>query len=137
MPRWFLLLLLFAVSVAAEELLVVTNPANDIGPLDAAQLRQIYLGKRRYWKTLKLFPINLPPANPLRKRFEREVLHMTPSALDAYWMKEHYLGHRPPYRVESVESVIRFVRKLKGAIGYIPKHRLSGNLKVIYRIKDE
>ncbi|WP_201352864.1 hypothetical protein [Hydrogenimonas urashimensis] len=137
MVRRLAFILLLGLILRAEDLLVVTNPSNDIGPLDAVQLRQIYLGKRRYWKTLKLFPINLPPGNPLRRKFEIHLLHMTPSALDAYWMKEHYLGRRPPYRVESIESVIRFVKKLKGAIGYIPQHRMSRDLKVIYRIEDE
>ncbi|BAF72022.1 hypothetical protein [Sulfurovum sp. NBC37-1] len=136
MLKFLFAFLLLSVAVSADDLLVVTNASNDINTVTPFQLRQVYLGKRRFWKEMKLLPLNLPPQNKLRKKFEKNVLHMSPSALDAYWMKEHYLGHRPPYRVESVESMIRFVKKVKGAIGYIPERKAVKGIKVIYRIKE-
>ena len=52
-------------------------------------------------------------------------------------MKQHYQGHRPPYRVESVKSMILFVKKVKGAIGYIPQSQVNKEVKVIYRFHEK
>jgi hypothetical protein len=99
------------------------------------ELAKIYLKKRRFWKETKLLPLNLPPNNDYREKFEKVILGMQSEKLDAYWMKQHYQGHRPPYRVESVKSMILFVKKVKGAIGYIPESWLDKDLKIIYRFQ--
>lgn len=97
----------------------------------------IYLKQRRYWKSVKLVPINLPPDSKLRKYVEKNLLKMDHFQLESYWLRQHYKGVRPPYRVESIESVIRFVKKVKGAIGYIPLSKLDKDLKVLYKEKNQ
>jgi hypothetical protein len=81
---------------------------------------------------VKLVALNLPPQDPLRKTFEHEILDMSSAQLDSYWIKQHYKGYRPPYRVESIASMILFIKKVEGAIGYIPLSKLDQDLKVIY-----
>ena len=57
---------------------------------------------------------------------------MSAQKLKNYWIKQHYKGHRPPYRVESVKSMILFIKKVKGAIGYIPLSKVDKSIKIIY-----
>jgi len=102
--------------------------------LTQGQVRMIYLKKKRFWGELKLVALNLPPQNILRKTFENNILNMNSEQLDNYWIKEHYKGYRPPYRVETVESMILFIKKVEGAIGYIPIDRVDKDLKVIYEV---
>ncbi|KYJ85841.1 hypothetical protein [Sulfurovum riftiae] len=134
MLKYCFVCILFGTLLYSEDLLFITNMSNGIETLGTSELRLIYLKKRRFWKETKLVPLNLPPDNKLRKRVENNVLHMPALALDEYWMKEHYLGHRPPYRVDSVKGMILFVKKVKGAIGYIPESKLVPGVKVVYRV---
>ena len=134
-----MVLLLFS-ALLSEDIVVIANSASGLTSLRKAELRMIFLGKRRFWHELKLLPLNLPPQKITRQKFEQNILNMDAEKLDTYWMIEHYKGHRPPYRVESVESMILFVKKVKGAIGYVPvsmlKGKARGGVKVIYRIKE-
>jgi len=119
-------------SLAAEPYVVITHPQSAIDTLSKSQLRMIYLKKRRFWNDTKLVALNLPPKHMLRQTFEEDILQMNHSQLDDYWIREHYKGHRPPYRVESLKSMLLFVKKVKGAIGYIPASKVDAGVKVIY-----
>lgn len=116
----------------AEQFVLVANPKNPINSLTRPQAKAIYLKQRRFWGDMKLTTLNLPPDHALRRTFEKDVLKMTQNELDQYWMKQHYKGYRPPYRVESVQSMLMFVKKVEGAIGYIPKSAVDKEVKVIY-----
>lgn len=116
----------------AESYVVITHPKTPLDSLTQWELKAIYLKQRRFWKDTKLTTLNLPPDHPLRKEFENDILQMPKRELDQYWMKQHYKGYRPPYRVESVQSMLMFVQKVEGAIGYIPKSALNSDVKVIY-----
>ncbi|WP_373030886.1 hypothetical protein [Sulfurovum sp.] len=121
-----------SICLSAEKFVVITHPNNPIDTLTKSQLRMIYLKKSRFWGDTKLVALNLPPTSNLRLTFENEVLKMSYNELDNYWVREHYKGHRPPYRVESVESMLLFVKKVEGAIGYIPVSKIDTGVKVIY-----
>ena len=137
MLRVFLFLFLFIPLLHAQNMLVITNVSNSMEHVTKEELRKIYLKKRRFWKETRLNPLNLPSNNQYRQRFEKDILKMSAEKLDTYWMKQHYQGHRPPYRVESVKSMILFVKKVKGAIGYIPESQLVKGVKIIYRFQEK
>jgi ABC-type phosphate transport system substrate-binding protein len=121
-----------SISLYAEQLVVIAHPKSPIDTLTKSQVRMIYLKKSRFWGDIKLVALNLPPTSSLRKTFENEVLNMSNSQIDSYWIREHYKGHRPHNRVESVESMLLFVKKVEGAIGYIPVSKIDTGVKVIY-----
>lgn len=120
------------ISLGAEPFVLITNPQTSIHTLTLSEIRMIYLKKRRFWDDTKLVPLNLPPHDRLRRTFEDRILKMNTSQLDSYWIRAHYKGKRPPYRVESLKSMLLFVQKVKGAIGYIPKSKVDSGMKVIY-----
>lgn len=126
------ILIIITITLSAEKFVLVAHAKSPIDKLTQAQVRMIYLKKRRFWGEMKLVALNLPPQNFLRKTFENEMLNMNSSQLDSYWIKQHYKGYRPPYRVETVESMILFIKKVEGAIGYIPISKVDKDLKVIY-----
>lgn len=132
MFRMGTIFIILSILLNADKFVLVTDSKSPIDKLTHEQVRMIYLKKRRFWGEMKLVALNLPPQNFLRKTFENEMLNMNSAQLDSYWMKQHYKGNRPPYRVETVDSMILFIKKVQGAIGYIPKSKLDKDLKVIY-----
>lgn len=125
--------IIMSIMLNADKFVLVTHADSPINTLTQAQVRMIYLKKKRFWGEIKLVALNLPPQDLLRKTFENEILKMNSTQLDSYWIKQHYRGYRPPYRVESIESMILFIKKVEGAIGYIPVSKVDKDLKVIYR----
>jgi ABC-type phosphate transport system substrate-binding protein len=138
MLRIILATALLFFSLEAAQFVVIANKESKIGKrLDANEIRRIYLKKRRYIDSLKLIPLNLSASDPLRHSFQKELLYMSERQLASYWAKQHYLGHRPPLTMMSVESVVAFVREVNGAIGYVPKEAVDASVKIIYEYKEE
>lgn len=78
----------FAVIVAAdvEEL-----------ALSRENLSFIFQRKQNFWKNGKrIQPVNLPPANPLRRAFSSCVLGQEPEAMEDYWREMYFHGVLPP-----------------------------------------
>lgn len=137
MLRIILTTALLFFSLQAAQFVVIANKASKIGKdLDANEIRRIYLKKRRYIDTLRLIPLNLSASDPLRESFQRTIISMSDRQLASYWAKQHYLGHRPPLTMMSVESVIAFVREVDGAIGYVPKEAVDASVKIIYEQRE-
>jgi len=130
----FVLLSLMSISLSANEYVVIAN--EDMKKLSKSQIKAIFLKKILYIDDLKIVALNLQARDLVRKRFEKELLHMSFQRLKKYWMKQHYLGHRPPITLKSQNSVKAFVKKVVGAVGYIEAKNLDDNLKVIYRWRD-
>jgi hypothetical protein len=130
MLRIILATTLLFFSLKATQFVVIANKESKIDKgLDANEIRRI--------DTLKLVPLNLSASDPLRESFQKEVLSMSDRQLASYWAKQHYLGHRPPLTMMSVESVLAFVREVNGAIGYVPKEAVDASVKIIYEYKEE
>ncbi len=128
------LMLLGSILVRAENIAVVVGAKSPIEHLEREQIRAIFLKKQRFFNGRALKPINLAPSSPLRKAFEVKVLQMSTEHLERYWIREHYHGHRPPYRVESIPAMAEFVTKVPGAIGYLPEDKVTKKMKVLYWI---
>ena len=115
----------------ANEYVVVSNKR--MKEISKTQLKAIFLKKLTIIDDKKIIPINLEPKDKLRVNFEKRVLKMNFGRLKSYWTKQHYLGHRPPLSMKSQESIIAFIKRVDGAIGYIEKIHLNEDLKIIYK----
>ena len=118
----------------ANEYAVVTR--TELGKITKTQMKAIYLKKLHYLKGKKLLPINLESNNPIRKSFNKHILHMSYNRLKIYWMKQHYLGHRPPLSLHSQKSVKAFLNKVDGAIGYVEMKNIEKNMHILLRWSD-
>ncbi|UFS62349.1 hypothetical protein LOH54_11935 [Sulfurimonas sp. HSL-3221] len=114
------LMLLLSLALNAEEWALVIRADSPLDSLSAAQIRDVYLGKIRYVRDVRLFPLQLGAEDPLRQQFEGETLKLSRAALREWWIRRHYLGQRPPKVVGSAEAVLAYVQQVEGAVGYIP-----------------
>ncbi len=128
--RIFVLLLMFVLSVFAREYGVIVGSTLQAEGLTQENLRQIFLKKRRFLGETKLVPLNQKPNSAIRRSFEKKILHMSHHRLKRYWTTQHYKGHRPPIQLSSDVSVIKFVQKIEGAIGYVDMAKIPKDAKV-------
>lgn len=133
--KLILFLVLSTLYLHAGEYIVVAN--KNMKALSLTEIKAIYLKKLSYTGDTKLLPINLSLRDKVRKSFERNVLHMNFARLNAYWTKQHYLGHRPPLTMKSQKAIIKMVHKIDGAIGYLEKNHIDSNLQILYQWSDE
>ncbi len=134
----FLLLFCFAISLyGSEKFALISNQNFPINNLLEEQIRQIYLKRMHFIKNMPIIPINYIARDPLRNYFEKSMLHLSSKRLKRYWMKKHYEGKRPPLVQSSVESAIIFVKKVDGAVAYIPYSKLPKDVKILYISKEK
>lgn len=133
--RFLLIFLLFTSILFGNEYVVIVN--KNMKKFSNAEIKAIFLKKITFVDDTKIVPINLGANDPIRIKFQEHLLHMSLQRLKSYWMKQHYLGHRPPLSMKSQESIKAFVNKVDGAIGYIDASNADQSIKVIYRWSDD
>lgn len=133
MHRFRVFVLLAATMLGAQEWALIGHPAAELQAMSAKQIRAVYLGKRRFAGSLRLVPLQLSAQDSLRRQFEGEILGMSRDALREWWIRQHYLGVRPPKVMGSAEAVMAYVRKVEGAIGVVPYSMAAdANVSVLY-----
>ena len=132
--RLLFLAFILLTSLFADEYVIIANKHMD--DLTATQIKAIFLKKLLVVHDTNVVPVNLDARDPLRIKFDHDVLEMNFDRLQAYWTKEHYLGHRPPISLKSQESIKAFVKKVDGSIGYINIENVDDNLKILYKWSD-
>ncbi len=133
-------LLIFSLSVSllsADRLAIIANQNFPVKKLQKWQIKQIYLKRIRYIENIPIIPINYKAGDSFRLIFEKNLLNMSSIKLRRYWMKEHYLGKRPPIVQSSVRSAIIFVKKVDGAVAYIPYSKVTKEVRVLYILKEK
>ncbi len=134
--RYFLLFC-FAISLYGnEKLVLISNKNFPLNNLVEGQIKQIYLKRMHFIKDMPIIPINYVARDPLRNYFEKSILNLSPKKLKKYWMKKHYEGKRPPLVQSSIQSAIIFVKKVDGAVAYIPYSKIPKDIKILYVSKE-
>ena len=129
MTRLFLLLttLLLADAAGGAEpgLRVVVNEANPVTSLSREELADLFLKKVSSWGdgTLVL-PVD---------QLERDgILRKSSNAVRAYWQQRIFAGRDiPPPERESDGAVLAFVRRNRGAIGYVSAESSTAGVKAL------
>ncbi|MFK5938460.1 MAG: hypothetical protein QM497_08705 [Sulfurimonas sp.] len=129
-----LFVLFFAFTLNADEYALISN--KDITHLSKNQIKAIYLKKLTMINGQTIIPINLDARDPLREKFNQNLLHMSFERLKSYWTQEHYLGRRPPLSLKSQKSVKKFIKNVDGSIGYINMKNIDKNVTILYKWKD-
>jgi ABC-type phosphate transport system substrate-binding protein len=138
MTRWAALCLLFAVggwcagaaALAAGQpaYVMIVNPANNTGAVESSFVAQAFLKKLRRWPNGETIqPVDLSPSSDVRRQWSLEVLRRSVDSVKSYWRQMIFSGHElPPPEVESDDSVVSYVLKQPGGIGYVS---LGANLR--------
>ena len=130
MVKYFLILI-FVLQVNASNYVVITHKSLQHEKISHLALKMIFLKKLKTFHGLVVVPVNSSLLSPSRKSFEKNILSMSRHKLQAFWIKQHYLGHRPPIILHSPKSILEFVNKVPGAIAYIPQKNFDTNMSNI------
>lgn len=108
---------------------VIVHPNNPLRSADRASVADAFLKKVTRWpdgETIRA--VDLRADNPVRRRFSESVLKRSVGAVRSYWQQRIFSGRDvPPPELESDASVLEFVAKYPGAIGYVAgTAKLSG-----------
>jgi ABC-type phosphate transport system substrate-binding protein len=128
-----LLLLADATAGAEPGVRVVVNEANPVSSLSRDELSDRFLKKVSFWAdgTLVL-PVDQAEDAAVRDTFTREILRKSSSALRAYWHQRIFSGRDiPPLQKDDDAAVLAFVRRNRGAIGYVSAEAPVAGVKVI------
>ena len=112
-------------------LAVIVHPDRD-SELSPAELAQIYLKQRRFWRGREaIVPVNRNAGSAARETFTKQVLAERARHLELYWNRQYYHGVLPPLTLASDEAVKRFVALEPKAIGYIAEGHLDDSVRAV------
>lgn len=134
--KWLLLCsLLVCGSVTATS--VVVNQSVPLESLSLAQLRNIFTLRQTQWPDgSAITVVVLADTAPLHQRFSREQLKLFPYQLNHIWDKHSFSGTgSPPLQVENAGEMLRQLRQIPGAIGYLGQLGTEPGVKEV-RIDD-
>lgn len=118
-------------------MVLITNLENPAEEISKGELGRIYLKQKRFWLNgERCVPIDQPGTSEIRKGFYDVVLGKTPYAMKRYWMQETMTGNaKPPVTLDNSTTVKRYVRKIKGGLGYIYADEIDDTVKIL-RVTD-
>lgn len=125
-------------SLAEADLYVIVNKNNAVQQLDKKQLVDLYMGRLSFFSTgARVLTIDLASDDKNREVFYRVLIDKSVSEVNAYWARLLFTGRAtPPFRVDSEQEVINFIKNNDSAIGYVSKAALTPSVKVVYVIKN-
>ncbi|MDD2369359.1 MAG: hypothetical protein PHQ90_08660 [Sulfuricurvum sp.] len=121
----------------ADPLVIASGENFGVNTINVDEIRGIYTGKQFRLNNKKIIPLNLGIDNPLRSKFEQNILGENKDTLAQYWLQAHYLGHHTPKVFKSQESVAEFLSKVDNSIGYVDEEIAQKyHLKILFRAKE-
>jgi hypothetical protein len=118
-----------------ESFVIIANAKNPVNFAEREFISDAFLKKVSRWddgETLR--PGDLSPSSPARRAFSTAVLRRSVAAVRSYWQQRIFSGRDvPPPELDSDESMLRYVAKYRGALGYVSSTtKLDGSaVKVI------
>lgn len=115
--------LFFNVSAFAENIAIIVNSESPVFAVKASaglnDVKEIYLGKVKYWKGAAIKPVNIKEKEVINKFLEKTCgMHL--SEYQNYWVKAALeTGLDAPKVLETAKEIISFVQREKTAIGYV------------------
>ena len=131
-------LLSSALVPAADETLAVIVAATRPDIPDADDVALMFKRRKVFWRDgSRIEPVNLPADHPLRQRFSRRLLKLSPEALEDFWNEQYFHGVLPPHVLASETAVLRFVAQTPSAIGYLSACLLGAEVRPVLLIEPD
>lgn len=116
----------------AGDFVVIVHPQNPQNQISAADLRQIFTGKKTSWGDGVRIELITQDDTKVHETFTRTILMKSPLQFAMYWKKLFFTGQGiPPDAVAADRDVLSFVSSRRGAIGYIAPASLDGAVKAL------
>lgn len=130
--RWSLLIVCLVSGSAMASGAIVVSPGAGLDSVADSAAARLFLGRSSEIDGVALKPINQDEGQPIRERFEQEVLGMTGARLRSHWSRLIFTGAgEPPEDVGGDDDVKAFVRDNPGAIGYINSASVDDSVTVV------
>ena len=116
----------------ADGLLIISNKNIAEASLTKADVKNIYSGKKTKWGNDETIIVTVLAGSDAHKAFLKEFVKKSPSQFKLTWKKMMFTGKgNPPKKFKDMKSLVEFVEKTDGAIGYITPDMKSDGIKVI------
>lgn len=128
-----LLALLLPLDVRADgqEFRVIVHASNPTRVIERSALADAFLKKATRWEngeTIK--PLDQRANSAVRRVFSLSVLKRSVAAVRSYWQQRIFSGRDvPPPELDSDESVVGYVERNPGAVGYVSSTAKLGNTR--------
>ncbi|MBV8466182.1 MAG: phosphate ABC transporter substrate-binding protein [Burkholderiales bacterium] len=132
------LLLLLSVCIRAEaDIAIVVGAKAPVDKVAADEVTPIFLGKSvNFANGSPVAPVFLSESDPLREKFDSEVLKKSETELKAYWSKMAFTGRAmAPHEYPSAAEIKKAVAGNPKLVGYIDSAEVDGSVKVLLTIK--
>lgn len=105
----------------AAEVKLIIHPSNSARAVDKSFLSDAFLKKVTRWPSGETIrPLDQRSDTAVRRSFTRRFLKRTVAAVRSYWQQRIFSGRDvPPPELDSDESVIAYVERTPGAVGYV------------------
>jgi hypothetical protein len=124
--------------VAAEShsIWVIAHNSVPVTKLSHEELRPIFQTRKTSWPDgSSVRPFNLLPTAHARQVFDDVVLGLTPELMPRYWIDRRVRGEAyPPKTVPSEAIMLKVIKSLPGAVGYVEAPSIDPAVKVLARV---
>ena len=115
----------------SAELKVIVNAGLAERVVDKGFLSDVFLKKVTRWSSGETaHPADQRPDTAVRREFSRTILKRTVAAVRSYWQQRIFSGRDvPPPELDSDASVVAYVERTAGAVGYVSSAAKLGNTR--------
>lgn len=115
----------------SESIVPIVNAENIQNSISQNGLSAIFKMRLRQWQdgsSITVFV--LEDDDPVHKRFCKEILNVFPHQMRRAWNKLVFSGSgQAPIKLESKEAMLEKIVSTPGAIGYMSKNNITGEIK--------
>lgn len=117
----------------APQFQLIVHPSNPTASVDRRFVSEVFLKKRTRWSDdHAIRPVDLSPQSATRRRFSKDALKRSVEAVRSYWRRIVFSGRGvPPPELDADQDVVSYVRKHRGAIGYVSLGADVSGVKVV------
>ena len=118
---------------AADAFKLVVNSANPVTSIDRKDAAKFFVKRSTSWDDGEsVSPVDQAPDSSVRESFSESVHGRSVTAVKSFWQKQIFSGRSvPPPEVTGDAAVIDYVKKNRGAIGYVSADADTNGVKTV------
>lgn len=119
-------------SVFADDLIVIGNRSVPESELNAKDIQNIFLGKKKIWGNGLKVEMAILGDGEITDRFLKEYVKKNASTYNNYWKKQVFTGGgKPPVTFAREKDLVDYVSNTKGAVGYVSSQSYTDSVKIL------
>jgi len=119
-------------TVLAGGVVVVTNKGVASGSVNAEMIKKIYSGHVTKWPDNQVIVVSIIEGSDTHKEFLKTYVNKSDAQFSSTWKKMMFTGQASyPKNFNSAQSLVDFVAKTPGAIGYVDAEAKTDGVNVV------